>query len=198
MAVAANTIYKLWTIRDVSSDPLTGQTTPTDVTFSLHRTTATGGIASTETVGLTEIGVTGHYVIDFTPANVGVYTLQLKEINASSLQRTVQFDFEVHTAGSVFTPSYANAYCAETDLERWIQQPISSTTEPDATEAAGFSESRAAVLSAFCTMKGFAVTPATVTSGSRLQDLLREANAIGASMDYTIAQSFRSGPSRTS
>jgi len=44
---------------------------------------------------------------------------------------------------------------------------------------------------------GFAVTPATVESGSRLQDLLREANAIGAAMDFTIAQFFTEAPSKS-
>src|SRR3972149_9016362 len=105
--------------------------------------------------------------------------------------------YDVFSAGSVFLPSYANAFCSEADIERWLQQAISASSKPTDDEAAAFAESRAAILMSLCARLGFAVTPATVESGSRLQDLLREANAIGAAMDFTIAQFFAEAPSKS-
>lgn len=196
--VANNVIVELWTILDFNSDPLTGMTTPADITFTLHRESGGTMIAAGESITFAEVGSTGHYYIAFTPLNTGVYVLQLKELNASSLQRTWRFDdYLVVAAGASFSASYANAYCAETDIERWLQQAISGTTNPSDTEAAGFAESRASILTSLVNGWGYAVTPSTVTAGSVLEDLLREANAIGAALDYTIAQVFGRSPSRT-
>ncbi len=195
--VSGNDVVQEWTILDTSSDPLTGMVKTTDITVTLHNQSGSTFIASSETVTLTEIGSSGHYYFKFTPTGTGVYVLQFKEINASTLLRTGRFDFAVVSAGSTFAPAFSNAFCAETDMERWIQQTIDGTTRPSATEAAGFAESRAAVLMSFCAAKGFTVTPSTVTANSRMEDLLRDANCIGASLDYTIAQSFKSGPLRT-
>ncbi len=195
--VSGNDVVQHWTILDTSSDPLTGMVKTTDITLNLHNQSGSTMVASSETVTMTEIGSTGHYYFVFTPTGTGLYVLQFKEINASTLLRTGRFDFAVVSAGSTFAPAFSNAFCAETDMERWIQQAITSTSSPSATEAAGFAESRAAVLMSFCAAKGFTVTPSTVTAGGRLEDLLRDANTIGACLDYTIAQSFRQSPSRT-
>lgn len=178
-----------WTILDLDSSPLTGMTSPADVTFTLHRDNGTAIVAASETVTLTEVGVSGTYEIEFTPANTGLYVLQLKELNASTLQRTWRFpDYLILSAGSILSPSYANAFCSESDIERRLGLPISASTVPDDTAATAFAEGRAAYLMSLCSRLGFSVTPSTVTSGSVIQDLLREANAIGAAIDYLIAQ----------
>jgi len=39
------------------------------------------------------------------------------------------------------------------------------------------------------------VTPATITAGSRIEDLLRAANGIGAALDYILSQNFGKTPS---
>lgn len=188
--VLGDTIVRGYTIWDTSNDPLTGMTAPTDVVFYLHRESSGTMVAASETVTLTEIGSTGHYYISFTPENTGAYRLQVEELNASTNMSIFAWDFVVHAAGAVFLPSYSNAFCAESDIERWLQQTISSTTAPDDTETAGFAETRAAILMSICARFGLTITPSTVTSGSRLEDILREANAIGAAMDYTMAQQF--------
>ncbi len=196
--VSGNDVVQEWTILDTSSNPLTGMVKTTDITITLHNQSGSTFIASSETVTMTEIAASaGHYYFVFTPTGTGLYVLQFKEINASTLLRTGRFDFAVVSAGSTFAPAFSNAFCAETDMERWIQQAITSSSSPSSTEAAGFAESRAAVLMSFCAAKGFTVTPSTVTANSRIEDILRDANCIGAALDYTIAQSFRSGPSRT-
>jgi len=169
----------------------------TDIEFTLFRDPSTGAVAASETVSFTESATTGYYTISFTPDNAGLYTLWAKEVNADSYLRNLQFDWSVVSAGSVFAPAFSNAFCAETDLERWMQQAITTSTSPSSTEAAGFAETRAAVLMGMCARLGYTVTPTTVTTGSRLEDILREANAIGAAMDYTVAQSFKSATSRT-
>jgi hypothetical protein len=199
MSHVVNTVLvELWTILDLSRNPLTGMNDPGDIAFTLHRSSGSAMVAAAEAVAMTEIGVTGHYSVSYTPTNVAIYVLQLEEINTGTFLRTYRFpDVNVVSAGSIFAPSFANAFCAETDMERWLQQPITGTTAPTSDEAAGFAEARAAVLMTLCAKWGFTVTPSTVVSGSRLEDLLREANAVGASMDYTIAQSFSKTPSKT-
>jgi len=196
--VTGNIIGVLWTVLDGSNAAVTGITTPADVTFTLHRESSGIYVAASETVSWAEIGATGSYSVTFTPANTGRYVLQLTEILPDCpMARVMRWDFDVLSAGSVFTPAFANAFCAESDMERWLQQSITSSTRPSSTEAAGFAEGRAAMLMGLCASLGYEVTPSTVTNGSRLQDLLRESNAIGAAADYTIAQSFGTQPSRT-
>src|SRR3990172_6330054 len=190
-------VVTIWTVLDLSSNPLTGVTTPAGITFALHRQSGSVAVAATEPITWTEIGVTGTYSIVFTPVNAGQYKMELKELHVSSQQRVYPFFYEVVTAGSAFSPTFANAFCAETDIERWIQQPITASTQPSSNEAAGFAETRAAAHMSLCHRLGFTVTPSTVVAGSRIEDLLREANAVGAALDYTIAQCFRAGASKT-
>lgn len=187
--ILGEAVVQEWTVLDGNTDPLTGITTPAGIVFHLHRQVGSTMIAASETITWTEIGVTGHYYIVFTPLNTGLYVLQLEELDASSMMRWFRFpDIVVQTAGAVFLPSYANAFCAESDIERWIQHDINSTSVPSATQAAAFAESIAAILMSLCARWGFAVTPASVIAGSRIEDLLREANAIGAARFYIIAQ----------
>jgi hypothetical protein len=199
--VKSEEIVEGWTVLEVGTGPpatpLTGMTTPGDIEIVLQRESASTMIAASETVTWTEVGVTGRYSIAFTPENTGLYVMYLRELHASSFQRTFEFRFRVATAGSDFSATYANAYCAETDLERWLQQAISATSEPSDTEAAGFAETRASILSSLCARLGYTVTPATITAGTHLEDLLRDANAIGASMDFLIAQETGRSPSES-
>lgn len=195
--VSGNQIRTLWTVLDQNSSPLTGVTTPAGITFTLHRDSGSAYVAASETVSWAEIGVTGHYYISFTPANTGRYTLQLKELHVSSLGRTWVFHYDVLAAGAVFVPAYSNAFCSESDVERWLQQDITSSTKPSDTQVAGFAETRASILMSLCARLGYSVTPSTVTSGSRIEDLLRDANAIGAGWDATVSQTFGTAPSKT-
>jgi len=196
MPTQGTTVRIEWTIFDQNSVPLTGMTSPADVIFYLHRTTTTGIVAATETVTLSEIGTTGHYTISFTPENTGTYYLQLKEIDPLTNGTAYRFPIDVYSAGAVFVPSLANAFCSESDIERILQQPITASTKPSSTEAAAYAESRSSVLQSLCAGWGFQVTPTTVENGSRLQDLLREANAIGAALDCRQYQAFGSGTAR--
>jgi hypothetical protein len=191
--VIGETIRRLWTVLDGNGAAVTGITAPADVTLTLHLNTGSGFAAASEAVTLPEIGVTGSYNVTVTPLTAGQYHLVLYELGGDApLGRRMEWDFDVVTAGSVFVPSLSNAFCSESDIERWMQQSITSATAPSSTEAAGFAETRAAILMSICTRYGFEVTPVTVVSGSRLQDMLREANAIGAAWDCVMAASFSS------
>lgn len=194
MPVAGNTIRIMRAILNLSDAPLTGMTMPADITASLFRDTGSATVAASETVSMTEIGATGYYNVAFTPANSGLYTLELAEVNVNTGLRRSHHEFQVYAAGSVFAPAYSNAFCAETDVERWINAGISSSTSPSDTDATAWAESRAAVLMSVCAKLGYAVTPSTVTAGSRLEDMLREANAIGAALDYLTAQTRALAP----
>jgi len=193
--IVGNVIVEGYTVLDGNSDPLTGVTSPAGVTLTLQRQSGSTMLAASETVTWTEIAATGRYYFAFTPANSGAYILYLRELHASSMGQIKEFRYDVVSAGATFSATYANAYCAESDIERWLQQAISATTAPNDSEAGAFAESRASVLSSLCAAWGYSVTPSTVTAGSRLEDLLREANAIGAALDYTVAQQVGQRPS---
>jgi hypothetical protein len=205
MPVSGNEIVEVYIVLDQSSVPLTGLTggsgaggfTNADFIVTLHRQSGTTYAAATEVLTLAETATAGYYAFRFTPTQTGTYFVHTQELDPLTNGYTHDFRYEVYSGGSVFLPSYANAFCAETDIERWLSQGISSTTNPSDTVAAAFAESRAAMLMTICSRLGFEITPATVTNGSRIQDLLREANAIGAAWDYTVAQAFGTGPSRT-
>lgn len=185
--VAQNLIIEPWTILDANSNPLTGMTSPADITFSLKRQSGTNFVAASEVVGFAESAVAGTYAITITPQNIGTYINELKELNAGTLQRTWRFVYEVLPAGAVFTPSYANAFCSQGDIERYTSLTFSTVSPVTSLEAAGFAEERAAYIMAMCAAWGLTVTPTTVTAGSRLEDLLRAANAIGAAIDVVIS-----------
>lgn len=194
--VANNLIIEPWTVLDLAFPPgtVTGITSPAGITFVLQRESGSAIVAASEVISWTEIGATGRYYFSFTPVNSGLYIVYGQEVSLATLRRAFEFRYEVLAAGAEFSPTYANAFCAESDIERWIQQAITASTKPNDTETAGFAEARAARLMALMAGLGFTVTPATVTAGSRLEDLLREANAIGAAIDYTIAQQFANRP----
>jgi hypothetical protein len=194
--VANNTIRQVWLFLDNADAPLAGMLSPGDVELILKRDSGSGTVTATETVTWTALGL-GYYEISFTPTQSGIYSLFLHELNVGSMMRRWLFTFEVIAAGSVFAPAYTDAFCAETDIERWLQESISSTTKPSDTEAAAFAVSRAALLMAVCEKYGVTTTPTTITAGSRLLNILRDCNAIGAALDYTTAQSFGVMPSRT-
>ncbi len=195
--VSGNLVHTTHQYLDAAGVPKTGMVIVTDIAFTMMRDPGTGAVAATETITYTESATAGYYTISFTPDNAGLYTLWGLESNADSFLRNMRFDWSVVSAGSVFAPAFTNAFCGETDIERWLQQSITSTSAPSSTEAAGFAETRAAVLMGMTARLGFTVNPTTVSTGSRLEDLLREANAIGAGMDYTVAQSFKEGTRRT-
>ena len=195
--VSGNLVHTTHQYLDAAGDPKTGMVKTTDIEFTLYRDPGSGAVAATETVAYTETGSSGYYTISFTPDNTGLYTLWGKEINADSYMRNLRSDWSVVSAGSVFTPAFSNAFCGKADMERWLQQSITGSTAPSSTEAAAFAETRAAVLMGMAARLGFTVTPTSVSAGSRLEDILREANAIGSAMDYTVAQSFKEGTRRT-
>jgi hypothetical protein len=185
--VAQNLILEPWTILDVNSNPLTGMTSPADITFSLKRQSGSTFVAASEVVGFAESAVAGTYAITVTPQNTGTYINELKELNVGTLQRTWRFVYEVLPAGAVFSPSFANAFCAETDIERYLGLSFTATSQVTSTQAAGFAEERAAYIMAMCAAWGSVITPSSVIPGSRLEDLLRAANAIGAAFDAAVS-----------
>lgn len=195
--VLGNLLHTTHQYLDAAGAPKTGMAKDVDIGFTMYRDPGTGAVAATETITYTETGASGYYTISFTPDNTGLYTLWAKETNADSGLRNQRFDWAVLSAGSIFLPAFSNAFCSESDIERWLQQPITASTGPTSTQAAAFAETRAAVLASLCAGLGSSVTPSTVVAGSRLEDLLREANAIGAALDYTVAASFKEGTRRT-
>lgn len=192
-------------VLDQNSDPLTGLTggsgaggfSNADFVVTLSRQSGSAWVAATEVVTLAEGTPAGTYGLRFTPQNTGTYLAHVKELDAATNGYTHDRYCDIVTAGSIFVPSLGNCFCSEVDIERWLQQSLTATTRPSSTEAAAFAESRSAALQALCARLGYAVTPSTVTSGSRLQDLLREANAIGAACDCTSVAAFGVAPSRT-
>lgn len=203
--VAGNLVLDIVRVLTPAGAPLTGMVRATsagdgsgaDVKIWLKRQSGSAAVDATELISWTEVGTSGDYYITFTPQNTGLYWMYLSFVDPAALPSQRDMRYDIIAAGATFAPSYADAFCAETDLERWLQQQIDSTTQPNDTQAAGFATGKADVLESLCAGLGDAVTPATVTAGSRLEGLLREANAVGAALDYTIAQSFMRGASKT-
>lgn len=194
--VAGNLALRTYIVLDLSDNPLTGMLSPADVTLTLFRQSGSTMIAASEVVSWAEIGTTGTYYIGFTPTNSGQYVLYLREIDAATALRQQLFEYDVLAAGATFAPSYANAFCAETDVERYLLQDITSSTKPNDTQVAGWAQGAADVLESLCAGLGKTVTPSTVEAGSRLEGMLREANAIKAALDARGAQAFSTGSSR--
>lgn len=147
------------------------------------------GAEAIETVTVAEIGTTGLYAFTFTPLTAGTYALAAQELATIPDSAEADFDREwiVTSAGSDFSPAYTNAFCAQTDIERYCGTTFSASTTPSATYVEGFAEEIAARIMANFPA-GIAITPAGMSSplslatdsGLILEDLLRQANAIGA------------------
>lgn len=185
-----NLVSQMWEVIDLNDPPgvVTGLTVPADVTLALRRSSGTTSVVASETVSWAETGTPGNYVITFTPQNAGTYVLTIQELNALTTKRRWSSTFEILPAGAVFTPSYANGFCAETDVERYAGLSFTNTSDPvTSSMVAGFVEERAATLMSLCSFWGVSVTPSSVTLGSRLEDMLRAANAIGAAFDAVVA-----------
>ena len=65
IASVGNEVIRQWTILDFNSDPLSGMTSPADVTILLFRQSGSTMIAAAEAVAFAETGVTGHYYLTF-------------------------------------------------------------------------------------------------------------------------------------
>jgi hypothetical protein len=195
MPVALNVIRQPWYFTDADGvTPLTGKTTPADITFQMKRYISTGSVTASETITFPELGA-GWYDITFTPQNSGLYTLILQELIGE--ERSWPFAFEIVSAGAAYLPSYANAFCSEADIERRLQKSIDTATNPNDTETTAFAQTRAMVLRSLCGSLGYPVSPSTITAGSILEGLLRAANEIGAALDYELAQQYRVSPSKS-
>ena len=124
VSTVGNEIIAQHTVLDGASNPLTGMLSPADITFSMLRQSGSTMIAAVEAITWTEIGVTGEYYLTFTPLSVGLYSLHLREIDPSTQLRRVRWDFNVLTAGAVFVPNLANAYCSE--VQTWRDWKVTS------------------------------------------------------------------------
>jgi hypothetical protein len=196
--VANNVVSQVWKYRDTAGAILTGMTFPADIELVLKKATAGGSVTASEVVSWTESADPGYYDIKYTPLGGTVYTLFLKELNPASDGRQWWFVSEVMAAGAVYAPAFANAYCAETDVERFTQLAFTATSKPTSQEVAAWAQARSSEMSLqFLAQSGWTVTPATVVSGSLEQDVLRDMAAIGAGADAMLAKFMDSDPVAT-
>lgn len=193
--IKGSAVRTSWTVRDASFNPLSGLASPADVDFLLHRDSGAAMVASGEPISFAEVGASGTYTVSFTPASTGHYVLTLRE--KVGLRRITEFRYDVLQAGEGAVPTYANAYCAEVDIERWAQMQISATSAPSDSEVAAFAEARASELTGIAVSLGFEISPSTITAGSTEEDLFREANAIGGAADTVMAKFMSESPSRS-
>jgi hypothetical protein len=194
MPVQNSTIRQVWKILDVNGAALTGQTSPANITFLLKRDSGSGTVTASETVSFTELG-SGFYEIAFTPQFGGLYTLFLDELVGQ--QRDWWFVYEVVAAGAVFLPAFANAFCAETDVERWTQLLFDGGSKPTSNQVAALAQARASEMRGMLVAEGWTISPTSVASGSIEQDMLREANAIGAAADAYLTKFVDVDPGQT-
>lgn len=197
--VVGNVVVQQWTIlKATTSLPLTGMTSPADIEFYLHRQSGSAMVAASESITFGEEGSTGHYYTAYSPEEPGLYIEQLREKNVQTFKRWYRFsDVTVVAAGSTFMPAYANAYCAESDIERWCGLEFSGTSVPTSDQVVAFAEERASEMTAILAGAGYAITPVTVVSDSPEEDMLRAANAIAAASDALIVKFMNESPNRT-
>jgi hypothetical protein len=195
MPVTGSTIRLVWTILDQNGDPLTGMHSPADVSFRLHRSSLNGTVASGEAVSMVEVAASpGTYEITFVPLATGLYTLQLRELNASTLFQQYRFPTDVFSAGSEALPTFDDAFCSQSDVERFMQLSVDSTTDPSADDVALFAAGRAKEMQGLLAAAGWTVSPATIVADSVEQGILREVNAVGAAGDAWLAKDRDDAP----
>lgn len=201
--VVGNTIIRYWTVLDAAFAPLTGMVVPTHVTLKLHRQSGATMIVAAEQAAMAaswaEIaGDPGHYYFAFVPLSTGLYVAELQELEPTSLLRQQPFEFSVTSAGAQFAASYANAFCAESDIERWCQFSIDGGTKPTSSEAAAFAEARASEIIGILAAEGWIVAPGDAALvGTPGEDMLRECNAILAAADCYLAKFMDTEPAKT-
>jgi hypothetical protein len=197
--VAGNIVREIWLYLDAAGAPKGSMASPGDVTLGLFRSTSGGAfVAASETVTWAAVGgQTGYYDISYTPESGALYRLYLNETNADSLFRRWSFTHEVLAAGAAFTPSLANAFCSEADVERWTQLAFDTTSKPTSAEVAAFCQSRASEIRALVAAEGWIIAPSTVVPGPIEEDMLRECNAVGAAADSYLAKFVDVDPSQT-
>ncbi len=148
------------------------------------------GIAAPEAVTVTDVG-DGVYEFSWTPLTAATYALAVTELTTFPLSAEASFirEFQVLSAGSVFAPAFDHAFCSEDDVERYAGETYDSGSNPSADAVAGFAEETAAYLIAkMQACAGVLITPAGMGApldnssiqGQVLEDMLRNANAVGA------------------
>jgi hypothetical protein len=198
MPVIGDTIRELWLYLDQADAPLGGMTSPADVELKLFVDTGSGFALSADAISWAAVsGQTGQYNITYTPSVSGVYRLQLRELNVNSQGVRWSFPQEVAAAGAVFLPAFANAFCAETDVERWTQLDFDATSKPTTTQVAAFAQARSSEIRSVVASEGWSPVPGQLTPLSVEEDILRECAAVGAAADAFLAKFMDVDPSQT-
>jgi len=204
MPVVGGTIRQPWVILDADGVEVAGMVSPTNVELRLRRDNGTQTVDATETVTLTD-HTGGDYDITFTPVNAELYTLFLRELNPAepvapiTAGRRYWWTYEVLAVGAVYLPAFSNAFCGQSDVERWTQLAFNSTSKPTTTQVAAFAQARAGEIRAAVATEGWTIAPGNVgyDVGSYAEDLLREANAIAAAADAYLAKFVDVDPAQT-
>jgi hypothetical protein len=193
--VVGSTVRVVWTILDQNGNPLTGMVAPADISFRLHRTIGSGTVASGETVSMVEVAASpGTYDISYTPIGTGLYTLQLKELNANTGFQQYRFPIDVFAAGSEAIPTFDDAFCSESDVERFAQLQFDASSDPSDADVALFAAGRAKEMQGLFAGVGWTITPAGIIANSVEQGILREVNAVGAAGDAWLAKNRDDAP----
>jgi hypothetical protein len=175
-------------VLDTSNNPVTsGATFNTDLFLD--------AVTTGEVVTITHLA-DGVHRGTFTPLSAGTYFCAVLELAfANSKRDRHEFTFDVASAGTTFAASYANAFCAQSDIESATGSTYGAATEPSATQVAAFAQQVASALTAICFGVGKTLTPAggsapidtSTTVGKNLSDMMRTANALGAAELAVIA-----------
>lgn len=151
------------------------------------------------------VGATGRYGFHLTPLQAADYEVQIQCTAVGAEAKTYSYQFDVVTAGAEFTPTYDDAFCAETDIKRQSGMQFSATSRPTSSDVAGFARLRAAEIMAQLAEQGIVITPdvgaAPIDTSSQrgviLRDNVRLANALGAAMDAVDAAYMGIEPTRS-
>jgi hypothetical protein len=149
------------------------------------------GSPASESVTVSYLG-DGNYMFQFSPTAAGTYGMVMTELVSVANPNSVQNGFTqswIVTSSGVpeFSATFDNAFCGQSDVERYAGRKFTTTTTLSQNELAGMAEETAAYLIAQTSQAGHTITPDSMgappdlstVAGQVLEDMLRAANALG-------------------
>lgn len=197
--IVGRTYRKAWQV--ARSDGM-GLVTPLvigDFSLTLLRDEGSGYVSAPETVVFSELIApnlgTAQFAVD--PNGAFNYQLWVDELHVDSFQRAgILFEFVAISAGSIFLPTFDNAYCSQADVEREMQHQIfDSASKPTDMDVAAWAEIEANRITAMLQLREFNTAPATIAADdSKLEMMVRHYNSLKVALNATRAGNYGVNP----
>ncbi len=142
--IVGKTYRKAWQVARSDGNGLVTPLVIGDFTLTLLRDEGSGYVAAPEAITFSELIAPNLGTAQFATEPNGAFTYQLwvDELHVDSFQRAgILFEFVAISSGSIFLPTFANAYCSQNDVERELQHQIfDSASQPTDVDLAAWAE----------------------------------------------------------